>query len=244
MSQQDRLPSAIVETIAQQLTLSTRSVAATLALLEGGGTVPFIARYRKEATGNLDEVAIGAIQDQANYFKELEERRETVLNTISEAGKLTPELRAQIEAVLDKSGLEDIYLPYRPKRRTKATIAREKGLEPLASYLWNQVPTGVPLSTYAETFISQEKGVASSEEALEGARHILAEQISETAEFRSHLRQMMLSEGVVVSRMVEGANDPEGKFQMYAEYSESAATIPSHRMLAIRRGSNENILYF
>jgi protein Tex len=145
---------------------------------------------------------------------------------------------------LDKAALEDIYLPYRPKRRTKATIAREKGLEPLASYLWNQVPTGVPLSTYAETFISQEKGVASSEEALEGARHILAEQISETAEFRSHLRQMMLSEGVVVSRMVEGANDPEGKFQMYAEYSESAATIPSHRMLAIRRGSNENILYF
>src|SRR3954452_6446589 len=126
MSQQDRLSPTIVNTIAQQLTLQTQSVAAALSLLDEGGTVPFIARYRKEATGNLDEVAIGAIQEKAEYFRELEGRRETILNSIAEQGKLTSELKTQIEAALDKSRLEDLYLPYKPKRRTKATIARER----------------------------------------------------------------------------------------------------------------------
>jgi uncharacterized protein len=238
------LPTAILVHIAQQLNISVHSLVATLTLLDGGGTVPFIARYRKEATGNLDEVAIGAIEEKAAYFRELEERRETVLNSISEQGKLTPELEASIKAALDKTTLEDLYLPFKPKRRTKATIAREKGLEPLANYLWNQQPTGSPLADFAETFVSVEKGVASASEALEGARHIIAEQVSETAEFRSHLRQLMLGEGVVVSRKVEDSQDPEGKFKMYYEYSELASKIPSHRMLAIRRGSEENILYF
>jgi uncharacterized protein len=238
------LPTAILVHIAQQLNISLHSLVATLTLLDGGGTVPFIARYRKEATGNLDEVAIGAIEEKATYFRELEERRETILNTISEQGKLTPELEASIKAALDKTTLEDLYLPFKPKRRTKATIAREKGLEPLANYLWNQQPTGSPLADFAETFVSVEKGVASASEALEGARHIIAEQVSETAEFRSHLRQLMLGEGVVVSRKVEDSQDPEGKFKMYYEYSELASKIPSHRMLAIRRGSEENILYF
>ncbi|MFL6448534.1 MAG: Tex family protein [Bryobacteraceae bacterium] len=244
MSQQDRLPSAIVDTIAQQLTLSTKSVAATLGLLAEGGTVPFVARYRKEATGNLDEVAIGAIEEKAAYFKELEERRATVLNSIREQGKLTDELKAQIESALEKTVLEDLYLPYRPKRRTKAAIAREKGLEPVADYLWNQESQELPLAAYAENFVSADNGVASTNEALQGARHIIAEMISETAEFRGHLRQMMLSEGIVVSHAVEGAEDPEGKFKMYFDYREPAAKIPSHRMLAIRRGTNENILYF
>ena len=238
------LPTAILVHIAQQLNISVHSLVATLTLLDGGGTVPFIARYRKEATGNLDEVAIGAIEEKATYFRELEERRQTVLNSISEQGKLTPELEASIKAALDKTTLEDLYLPFKPKRRTKATIAREKGLEPLASYLWNQQPTGSPLADFAETFVSIEKGVASASEALEGARHIIAEQVSETAEFRSHLRQLMLGEGAVVSRKVEDSQDPEGKFKMYYEYSELASKIPSHRMLAIRRGSEENILYF
>jgi len=245
MSQQDRLPFAIVETIAQQLTVPAQSVAATLALLAEGGTVPFIARYRKEATGNLDEVAIGAIEEKAAYFRELEERRATVLNSIREQGKLTDELKAQIDRALEKSVLEDLYLPYRPKRRTKAAIAREKGLEPLAEYVWNQQARDIPLRSYAEQFVSGgENGAASVDEALEGARHILAEKISETAEFRGHLRQMMLSEGIVVSHGVEGAEDPDGKFKMYLDYREPAAKIPSHRMLAIRRGANENILYF
>ncbi len=238
------LPAAVLIHIAQQLNLPLQSLIATLALLDGGGTVPFIARYRKEATGNLDEVAIGAIEEKAAYFRELEDRRHTVLNSISEQGKLTPALEASINAALDKTTLEDLYLPFKPKRRTKATIAREKGLEPLASYLWNQQPAALPLAEFAETFVNAERGVASAAEALEGARHILAEQISETAGFRMHLRQLMLGEGMVVSRKVEDAQDPEGKFKMYYEYSEPASKIPSHRMLAIRRGSEENILYF
>jgi len=244
MPHQDPLSSAIIHTIAQQLTLPTQSVAATLALLTEGGTVPFIARYRKEATGNLDEVAIGAIEERAGYFKELEERRTTVLNSIREQGKLTDELKAQIERTMEKSVLEDLYLPYRPKRRTKASIAREKGLEPLATYLWDQQPIEVPLVAYAEQFVSSEKGVGSIEEALEGARHIIAERISETAEFRGHLRQMMLADGMVVSHAVEGAEDPDGKFKMYFDYREPAAKNPHHLMLAIRRGTNENIHYF
>jgi len=244
MPEPKALPAAILVHIAQQLNLPLQSLIATLALLDGGGTVPFIARYRKEATGNLDEVAIGAIEEKAAYFRELEERRETVLNSISEQGKLTPALEASIKAALDKTALEDLYLPFKPKRRTKATIAREKGLEPLASYLWNQQPTGTSLAEFAETFVNSEKGVPSAADALEGARHILAEQINETAEFRSHLRQLMLGEGLVISRKVEDAPDPEGKFKMYYEYSEPASKIPSHRMLAIRRGSEENILYF
>lgn len=244
MPEQKLLPPAILLHIAKQLNIPLKSLVATIQLLSEGATVPFIARYRKEVTGNLDEVAIAAIEEQSKYFTELEERRATVLNSIEESGKLTPELRAQIEAALDKTTLEDLYLPFRPKRRTKATIAREKGLDPLAQYLWNQGPTQASLGGYAQTFVNPEQGVNTIEEALEGARHILAEQITETAEYRSALRTMMLAEGLVVSRKVEDAQDPEGKFKMYFEYSEPAAKIPSHRMLAIRRGSNENILYY
>jgi uncharacterized protein len=244
MPQSKPLPTHILIHIAEQLNISLKSLAATITLLDEGGTVPFIARYRKEATGNLDELGIGAISEKLQYFRELEERRETVLTTIAEQGKLTPELKAKIETVLDRSELEDLYLPYKPKRRTKAMIAREKGLEPLAQYLWNQHASDTPLEAYAQTFVNEEKAVASSTEALEGARHILAEQISETADFRKHLRQLMMNEGVVISKTVEGASDPEGKFKMYADYSEPAAKIPSHRMLAIRRGANEGILYF
>jgi uncharacterized protein len=244
MSQQNPLPTQILIHMAGLLNLPLKSLVATIQLLDEGGTVPFIARYRKEATGNLDEVAIGGVEEKLAYFRELEERRGTVLKTIEELGKLTPELKAKIEAVLERNELEDLYIPYKPKRRTKATIAREKGLEPLAEYLWKQEPSAMPLEVYAASFVSEEKGVASADDALEGARHIVAEQISETAEFRKHLRQLMMNEGLVVSKAVEGASDPEGKFKMYLDYSEPAAKIPSHRMLAIRRGSNENILYF
>lgn len=244
MSELKSLPTPILVHIANELTIPVKNLIATIALLDEGGTVPFIARYRKEATGNLDEVVIGNIAEKLVYFRELEDRRETVLKSIDEQGKLTPELKEKIAAVLDKTALEDLYLPYKPKRRTKAMMAREKGLEPLAQYLWEQTDTTVSLSEYTASFVNTEKGVTSPEEALEGARHILAEQISETAEFRQHLRQMMMADGMVVSRMVEGANDPEGKFKMYADYSEPASKIPSHRMLAIRRGASENILYF
>src|SRR5581483_11905050 len=139
---------------------------ATVELLDEGSTVPFIARYRKEATGNLDEVQIRAIEEKLQYFRELVSRKQTILASIQEQGKLTDELKARIEKTLDMSELEDLYLPYKPKRRTKAMIAREKGLDPLAVYLWNQEPGEIPLETFAATFVDPEKGVASVEEAL------------------------------------------------------------------------------
>src|SRR5262245_58610361 len=164
------LPTHILIHIAKLLSVPMKGLAAVIELLDEGATVPFIARYRKEATGNLDEVQIRDIQEKLEYFRELEERRETVLASIAEQGKLTPELKARIEAILEKTDLEDIYLPYKPKRRTKASIAREKGLEPLAQYLWDQNPA-TPLGEYAAAFVNTELGVANPEEALEGARH-------------------------------------------------------------------------
>ncbi|ACO33467.1 MULTISPECIES: Tex family protein [Acidobacterium] len=238
------LPSRILLHIAQELAVSTHSLAAVIALLDEGGTVPFIARYRKEATGNLDEVQIRAIEEKLSYFRELESRRETVLASIAEQGKLTEELKEKIEAVLNRSELEDLYLPYKPKRRTKATIAREKGLEPLAKYLWNQETGPQTLSEMTPAFVNEELGVASVEEALEGARHIVAEWISESADLRKALRRVMLEEGIVVSRKALDAKDEQEKFKMYYEYQEPAKTIPSHRMLAIRRGESEGVLYF
>ena len=171
-------------------------------------------------------------------------RRETILASIAEQGKLTDELKARIDATFDKSELEDLYLPYRPKRRTKATMAREKGLEPLALYLWAQQPGAEPLETFAASFVNAEKGVNGVEEALEGARHIVAEIISEDADLRKALRQMMSEEGVVVSRKVPDAADEQEKFKMYYEYREPVKAIPSHRMLAIRRGESEGVLSF
>jgi uncharacterized protein len=170
----------------------------------------------------------------------LQDRKETVLESIESQGKLTPELKAKIEATLEKNELEDLYLPYKPKRRTKASIAREKGLEPLAQFLWDQQPGSMTLEQYAATF----EGAASVDEALEGARHIISEWVSENAEFRKGVRAMMMADGVVSARKIEGVEDPEGKYKMYAEYSEPAAKIPSHRMLAIRRGAKEGVLAF
>ena len=230
--------------IANTLNIPMRGVVAVIELLDDGGTVPFIARYRKEATGNLDEVQIRAIEEKLSYFRDLLDRRKTILASIAEQGKLTDELKARIESTLDKSELEDLYLPYKPKRRTKATIAREKGLEPLAKYLWEQQPVADPLSAYAATFVNADLGVATVEEALEGARHIIAEWVSEDAAVRKDLRQLMFDEGTVVSRKMMDAVDEQEKFKMYYEYSEPVKTIPSHRMLAIRRGESENILYF
>ena len=244
MTDKKILSRAILEHIAQTLNLPLRSLSAVIELLDDGGTVPFIARYRKEATGNLDEVQIRSIEENLGYFRELQERRETILASISEQGKLTDALKARIESVLDRNELEDLYLPYKPKRRTKASIAREKGLEPLAAYLWAQQPATEPLAAMAARFVNAELGVATAEEALEGARHIVAEWISEDADLRKLLRQLVFDEGVVVSRKTMDAVDEQEKFKMYYEYKEPVKTIPSHRMLAIRRGESENVLYF
>jgi uncharacterized protein len=230
--------------ITRELEVPMHGLVAVIELLDDGGTVPFISRYRKEATGNLDEVKVRSIEEKLGYFRELTSRRETILASIAEQGKLTDDLKARIEATFDKSELEDLYLPYKPKRRTKATIAREKGLEPLAAYLWAQESTGARLEPFAATFVNAEKGVNTAEEALEGARHIVAETISEDADLRKGLRQMMLADGIVVSTKVADAVDEQEKFKMYYEYREPVKTIPSHRMLAIRRGETEGVLYF
>ena len=244
MSEKKILPVEILKHIAETLNLPLHGVTSVIELLDEGGTVPFIARYRKEATGNLDEVQIRDIEEKLAYYRDLLERRETILASIAEQGKLTEELKARIEGTLDKSELEDLYLPYKPKRRTKATIAREKGLEPLAQYLWTQQNADQPLNDFAATFLNAELGVASVDEALEGARHIVAEWISEDADLRRALRQFVFDEGVITSRKATDAVDENEKFKMYYEYKEPVKTIPSHRMLAIRRGEAENILYF
>jgi uncharacterized protein len=244
MTEHKELSTELLLHIAQQLDVPMHGLVAVIGLLDEGGTVPFIARYRKEATGNLDEVKVRGIEEKLSYFREFVARRETILTSIAEQGKLTDELKARIEATLDKSELEDLYLPFRPKRRTKATMAREKGLEPLALYLWTQERAEEPLETLAAGFVDAEKGVNSVEEALEGARHIVAEMISEDADLRKALRKVMFEEGVVVSSKVKDAADEQEKFKMYYEYSEPVKTIPSHRMLAIRRGESEGVLSF
>ena len=230
--------------VAALLQVPMKGLLATVELLDEGSTVPFIARYRKEATGNLDEVQIRAIEEKLQYFREVVARKETILASIQEQGKLTDELKARIEKTLDKSELEDLYLPYKPKRRTKAMIAREKGLQPLATYIWNQEPAEMPLETFAATFVESEKGVPSVEEALEGARHIIAETISDDAGIRKLLRHAMFEEGVIVSKQILDSVDAQQKFKMYYDYREPVKAIPSHRMLAIRRGETEKVLYF
>jgi uncharacterized protein len=228
--------------IATTLNVPMKGLVATIQLLDEDATVPFIARYRKEVTGNLDEVQIRSIEERLLYFRELQSRKETILGSIAEQGKLTDELKARIEKTLEKSELEDLYLPYKPKRRTKATIAREKGLEPLALYIWQQDPAAEP--PHLSAFIDAEKGVASVEEAFEGARHIIAEMIADDADIRKALRKMMFDGGLVTSHKIADAKDEQEKFKMYYDYREPVKAIPSHRMLAIRRGENEGVLYF
>ncbi len=244
MNEAKQLSPDILLHVAQSLGISLGPLIATISLLDEGGTVPFIARYRKEATGALDEVKIRDIEEKLAYFRDLVSRRETILSSVSEQGKLTDDLRQRIEATLDRGELEDLYLPYRPKRRTKATIAREKGLEPIADYIWAQQAAAHSLLELAANFISEANGVTDIAEALEGARHIVAERISEHAELRKALRRLLHEEGIIVSRKSLDAVDPQEKFKMYYDYREPVKTIPSHRMLAIRRGETESVLYF
>ena len=238
------LPTTVLVHISNLLSIPLKNLITVITLTDEGGTVPFIARYRKEQTGNLDEVQIQAIQEKLEYYRELEDRRATVLASIAEQGKLNDDLKKKIEATMDKSELEDLYLPYKPKRRTKASIARDRGLEPLAVYLMEQQLGVQPLDAFAATFVDVAKEVNSVDEALEGACHIVAETVSETAEYRKAVRAMMADHGTVTAKAIDGVDDPEGKFKMYAQFSEPVAKIPSHRMLAIRRGAKEGMLYF
>ncbi|HUH02030.1 MAG TPA: Tex family protein [Kofleriaceae bacterium] len=231
----------IVQKIAAELSLPVAGVAAVVALLADKNTVPFIARYRKEATGGLDEVQIRAIEERRTYLVELEERRAAILQSIDEQGKLTPELRAAVLACETKAALEDLYLPYKPKRRTRATIARERGLEPLALRLLEQPEAGDPRAE-AAAFVDPEKDVPDVDAALAGARDIAAEVVAENAEVRAAVRQRFLDTGVVVSEAVPAKTKEPTKFEQYYDFSEAVKTIPSHRFLAIRRGENEGVL--
>ncbi len=224
--------------IARATGIAERQVAATVRLLAEGATIPFIARYRKEATGSLDEVQIHDIQKELKRLEELDKRRETILKTIEEQGKLTDELRARIEACWDATELEDIYLPYKPRRRTRATMAREKGLEPLAQMLFEQRDGSV--EAFAASFLGEE--VADVEEALQGARDIIAEWISEDEGARKLVRSLFRKEATIRSKVARGKETEGAKYSDYFDFEEPLARIPSHRLLAIRRGEEEGFL--
>ena len=226
--------------ISTELGITAQQVRATTALLEEGATVPFISRYRKEATGSLDEVQVAAIRDRLEQLKELDKRREAILKSIEEQGKLTPELKKAIDQAETMARLEDIYLPYKPKRKTKASVAKEKGLEPLATRIFAQHP--VDLQSEASKYLDAEKEVITVEEALQGARDIIAEWVSENAAVRGNLRTLFLKEGVFATRLIAGKEAEAAKYKDYFDWSEPIKTAPSHRVLAMRRGEKEGFL--
>ena len=226
--------------IAEELTLHCEQVTDTIRLLDDGATVPFISRYRKEVTGNLDEVQITNIRDRVGQLRELDKRRATVLHSIKEQGKLTDKLQEKILAAETMAVLEDIYLPYRPKRRTKATVAKEKGLEPLAKMIFEQ--TGIDPEAEAVQFVNAEKKVESTEQALAGARDIIAEWVNENAKVRAQLRQLFNEKAIITSKVIRGREEEGNKFKDYFQWEELARNAPSHRILAVRRGEKEKFL--
>lgn len=215
----------------------------TVELLQEGATVPFIARYRKEHTGELDEVQIRTVEEQFTYFCELEERKVTVLKSIEEQGKLTPELRERIQSSRQKTEIEDLYLPYKPKRRTKATIARERGLEPLADIIAAQELTAGTAEEAAFPFVDPGKDLPDAAAALEGAGHILAERLSDDADARAAVRRLTKEQGVMTARVAADYKEQVTKYEMYYDFQEPLKAVPSHRMLAMRRGEKDEVLY-
>lgn len=234
------MTSSIGERIAGELGVRAEQVMAAIGLLDGGATVPFIARYRKEMTGTLDDAQLRTLEDRLRYLRELDERREAVLEAIRAQGKLDAELEAQILAADSKSRLEDLYLPFKPKRRTKAQIAREAGLEPLADQLLAD-PSVDPLAA-AAAFVDADKGVADAQAALEGARAILVERFAEDADLIGALRERMWSRGRLVSRVRDGKQEAGAKFADYFDFAEPFVKLPSHRILAMFRGESEEVL--
>ncbi len=228
-------------TIASELALPTAGVTAVVQLLAEGNTVPFIARYRKEATGGLDEVQIRDIEARRSYLLDLQQRRESILKSIGDQGKLTPALQATIESARTKAELEDLYLPFKKKRRTRALIAKERGLEPLARRILAQPADGGPVYE-AQAFVDAAKEVSDTDAALAGARDIVAEIVAEEARVRALVRREYSENGVLVSSKARGVGDVPTKFEQYYEFRERAKTIPSHRFLAIRRGETESVL--
>lgn len=229
-----------IQQIATSLNISAKQVNATILLLEEGATVPFISRYRKETTGSLDEVQVAEIRDLAQQLKELDKRREAILKSIDEQGKLNPALAEKINAAQTLTILEDIYLPYKPKRKTRASVAKEKGLEPLALRIFAQ--NKIDIDTEATAFINKEKGVNNSDEALAGARDIIAEMISEDANARLKMRRYFEQKATYKTTVAKGKEAEAVKYTDYFEWEELAKNAPSHRVLAMLRGEDEGLL--
>ena len=230
----------ISQVIAQELNVRDSQILAAIQLLDDGNTIPFIARYRKEATGGLDDTQLRHFETRLIYLRELEDRRQTILKSIEEQGKLTDELRDKIQATQSKTELEDLYLPFKPKRRTKGQIAIEAGLEPLADLLWNE-PKTVPETT-ALDYVNAEKGVADVKAALDGARYVLMERFAEDAGLLAKVRDYLSKNALIVSKVIEGKEAEGAKFQDYFDHQELLKNVPSHRALAMFRGRNEGIL--
>ncbi len=229
-----------IKIIAQELNIKPVQVIAAAEMLDDGATIPFISRYRKEATGSLDEVAVAAIRDRLEQLRELDKRREAILKSLDERNLLTDELKAKIDIAETLTILEDIYLPFRPKRRTRATIAKEKGLEPLAIKIFEQ--NSMDLNAEAKSFIDAEKGVESAEDALAGARDIIAEWVSEDRTAREKMRAVYFSSGTMRSKLITGKEEEGIKYKDYFDWEEPISKAPSHRVLAIRRGESEGML--
>ncbi len=227
--------------LASELRVAVKQVAATVKLLDEGATVPFLARYRKEVTGGLDEVVITSIRDRVAQLRELDKRRSAILASLEEQGKLTDELKSQIHSAASMLELEDLYLPYRPKRRTRAMIAKERGLEPLAQCLWAQDPR-LDVLAEAGKFLNPEQGVELVDEALVGARDIMAEWINEDQQARASMRTLFMEQGIFKATGVRGKDVQGSKYRDFAEWEEPVATAPSHRVLAMRRGEKEEFL--
>ncbi|MBN6709846.1 RNA-binding transcriptional accessory protein [Haemophilus haemoglobinophilus] len=230
----------IASIIAQELTVLPHQILSAIQLLDDGNTIPFIARYRKEVTGGLDDTQLRHFETRLIYLRELEERRQTILKSIDEQGKLTDELRNQIEQTQSKTELEDLYLPYKPKRRTKGQIAIEAGIEPLADLLWND-PSQEPEQA-AANYINNEQGFADTKSVLDGARYILMERFAEDAQLLAKVRQYLQQSAVLISKVLEGKEEEGEKFRDYFEHQELLRNVPSHRALAMFRGRNEGFL--
>ena len=229
-----------IQKISAELAIQSWQVENVISLIDGGATVPFLARYRKEMTGSLDEVVIASIRDRVIQLRELDKRRQAILESINEQGLLTPELEQKIQNAEVMSVLEDLYLPYKPKRKTKATVAKAKGLEPLAKYLFNQPPGDIIAK--AKAFISAEKEVANIDEALAGARDIIAEWVSENDTARAHIRQLFEREATITSKVARGKTEEGQKYETWFDFSEPLSKAPSHRILAMLRGHEEEFL--
>lgn len=231
---------AICKIIAQELNVRSEQVNAAVTLIDDGNTVPFIARYRKEVTGGLDDTQLRTLDSRLSYLRELEDRRQTILKSIEEQGKLTPELAKEIQDADSKTRLEDLYLPYKPKRRTKGQIAIEAGLEPLADRLWNQAD--VEPETEAEKYLNNEHAINDTKAALDGARAIIMERVAEDANLLEKIRQHLNRNAYIVSRVIAGKEQQGEKFKDYFEHQEPISKAPSHRALAMLRGRNEGFL--